>query len=120
MMRAAIAEEREDALNAAKRLYALSEYLPPIEAYETAADCICVFSRFGYKDASTRLPEEGKNMSKCVAFWRMKTLFGPEGERLNARKRWEKDAKKLPMQGQREWENFWMEQMGEIGGSLGR
>ena len=120
MMRAAIAEESEDALNAAKRLYALSEYLPPIEAYETAADCICVFSRFGYKDGSLRLPEEGKNMSKCVAFWRMKTLFGPEGERLNARKRWEKDAKKLPMQGQREWENFWMEQMGEIGGSLGR
>ena len=106
MMRAALLNEREEALSCAERLSGLLEYLPLNEAGEAASDCVCVFSYFGKEGDAASLLTAAENAKGGMAALRMEALFGRGSDSEKALAAWEKAAKKLPMQGQREWEHF--------------
>ena len=83
------------------------EYLPSFEAGELAADCACVQAHFGCRDEAEALLTSAEGAKGSCAYLRVQSLFLEEsGEAVH--KVWENAAKKLPMQGQREWENFFL------------
>ena len=91
----------------AERLSGLLEYLPSFEAGELAADCACVLAHFGRRDGAEALLTSAEGAKGSCAYLRVQSLFLEEcGEAV--KKAWENAAKKLPMQGQREWENFFL------------
>ena len=107
MMRSTLLNEREEALLCAERLSGLLEYLPSFEAGELAADCACVLAHFGCRDGAEALLTSAEGAKGSCAYLRVQSLFLEEsGEAVH--KAWENAAKKLPMQGQREWENFFL------------
>ena len=107
MMRSTLLNEREEALLCAERLSGLLEYLPSFEAGELAADCACVLAHFGCRDGAEALLTSAEGAKGSCAYLRVQSLFSKEsGEAVH--KAWENAAKKLPMQGQREWENFFL------------
>ena len=106
MMRAALLNEREEALSCAERLSGLLEYLPINDAGEAASDCVCVFSYFGKEGDAASLLTIAENAKGGMAALRMEALFGRGSDAGKALTAWKRAAKKLPMQGQREWEHF--------------
>ena len=107
MMRAQLTGERDEALLCAERLSGLLEYLPPEQAKELAADCACVYFLSGEeKSARALLPEDGKRDDLAVL--RAKMLLSEEGAAADIHAAWKKAKQKLPMQGQREWEDYFL------------
>ena len=107
MMRAQLTGEREEALLCAERLSGLLEYLPHEQAKELAADCACVYFLSGEeKSARALLPEDGKR--EDLAVLRAKMLLSEEGAAADIHAAWKKAKQKLPMQGQREWEDYFL------------
>ena len=107
MMRAQLTGEREEALICAKRLSELKEYLPPEQAKELAADCACVYFLNGEeKSARALLPEDGKR--EDLAVLRARRLLSEEGTAADDLTAWKKAKQKLPMRGQREWEDYFL------------
>ena len=107
MMRAQLTGEREEALICAKRLSELKEYLPPEQAKELAADCACVYFLSGEeKPARALLPEDGKR--EDLAVLRAKMLLSEEGTAADDLTAWKMEKQKLPMRGQREWEDYFL------------
>ena len=107
MMRAQLTGERDEALLCAERLSGLLEYLPPEQAKELAADCACVYFLSGEeKSARALLPEDGKR--EDLAVLRAKMLLSEEGAAADIHAAWKKAKQKLPMQGQREWEDYFL------------
>ena len=91
----------------AERLSGLLEYLPPEQAKELAADCACVYFLSGEeKSARALLPEDGKR--EDLAVLRAKMLLSEEGAAADIHAAWKKAKQKLPMQGQREWEDYFL------------
>ena len=107
MMRAQLTGERDEALLCAERLSGLLEYLPPEQAKELAADCACVYFLSGEeKSARALLPEDGKRDDLAVL--RAKMLLSEEGAAADIHAAWKKAKQKLRMQGQREWEDYFL------------
>lgn len=105
MMRAALSGERGEALANADRLSELKEYLPPYESVELAADCASVFWLFSEQEKAAALFSSAPAAKGSCAYWRIKAVSGENVDRETF-SAWEKAIKKLPMQGQREWEMF--------------
>lgn len=105
MMRAALSGERGEALANADRLSELKEYLPPYEAAEVSADCASVFWLFSEQEKAAALFSSAPAAKGGCAYWRIKAVSGENVDRETF-SAWEKAIKKLPMQGQREWEMF--------------
>ena len=104
MMKAALGEDREEALAAANRLSLLSEYLPAFEAGEIASDCASVLWAFGGEFDYIEHIEWAKG---SCAHLRAQVLSGNR----TLLPKWKKATKKLPMQGMREWENFFLSRL---------
>lgn len=113
MMHAALYGEEERALDLAERLCGgLLEYLSPYAAGEAAADCASVFWLFENEQRAVSLMPSAKAAKGSCALLRICTLLG-ENEQRETFAGWEKRAKKLPMQGQREWEYFYLKRVKE-------
>ena len=104
MMKAALGEDAEEALSLANRLSLLSEYLPAFEAGEIASDCASVLWAFGGEFDYIEHIEWAKG---SCAHLRAQVLSGDR----TLLPKWKKATKKLPMQGMREWENFFLSRL---------